>query len=299
MSTDLSANSVVSANFPTMPSFIAMATKGTKQSRRFRTEKDGQITALDGEERICGTWWPLSASCVQLVIDNASMYFRFDDSNTWISSTGSSSILWSRKRDRDSTSSRTSLPTAGKSRAKSPRNSPNLSRFRMGVLPLDQLDALHKEQLDCMGLRVCRHYEVGRVLVTSRRFDDGDVVLYSRVASFDVKTDAEVLEMIDTSHPSCCYLLVPRTRKLYYNKATFSDEDPIASGDLWYLVNHSNRPNVEVLLRKDGIQFKAKRVIQPNEPLVWSYPPSFFGKGEGTVDLPQNIVPDDSVYIRE
>ena len=105
--------------------------------------------------------------------------------------------------------------------------------------------------------------------------------------------------MIDPTHPTCCYLLVPRTRKLYYNRGTFCDADPIASGDLWYLVNHSHRPNLEVLLRRDGIQFKAKRAIQANEPLVWTYPPSFFGKGETSVDLPQNVIADGTISFRE
>jgi hypothetical protein len=151
-----------------------------------------------------------------------------------------------------------------------------------------------------MGLRVCFHADIGRVLVSAREFVTGEVVIYSKVTSTNVLTDEDVLGIIDSTHPSCCYLLVPRTRKLYYNKETFSHEDPIASGDMWYLVNHSTRPNTEVLLRKHGIQLRAKRNIQTNEPITWTYPHGFFAKDEEAVDLPQNILPaDDIVQFRE
>ena len=169
----------------------------------------------------------------------------------------------------------------------------------MTMLPVDPLDIKHRPQLACMGLRVCFHADVGRVLVSAREFADGEVVIYSKVLSTDVKTDEDVFKLVDASHPSCCYLLVPRTKKLYYNRGTFSHEDPIESGDLWYLVNHSTRPNTEVLLRKNGIQLRAKRAIQPNEPITWTYPHGFFAKDEEAVDLPHKILPDDSVPTRE
>jgi hypothetical protein len=169
----------------------------------------------------------------------------------------------------------------------------------MTILPVDGLDHQHRSQLSCMGLRICFHAEVGRVLVSSRMFEDGEVVIYSRVTTFNVKEDGEVFALLDPAHPSCCYVLVPRLRKLYYNKETFSHIDPVGSGDLWYLVNHSSRPNVEVMLRDSGIQFRAKRTIQPNEAIVWMYPPSFFATDENAVDLPVNIIPDSTILPRE
>jgi hypothetical protein len=148
-----------------------------------------------------------------------------------------------------------------------------------------------------MGMRVCYHFDVGRVLISTRTWDQGETVIYSKVRSFSVETDDQVLDLVDSKDPTSCYLLVPRSKTLYYNKGTFSFQDPIQSGDLWFLVNHSPRPNLEIVLRKHGIQFKAKRSIQPHEPLVWSYPSSFFGKDDNAVDLPQYIIPEDSVYI--
>ena len=275
-----------------MPAPVLLHRKGARKSIEYLAEKDGSL--MSGQE-VAGTWWPLSACCVQFEIGKERLFFRYDDSSTWRSALEDTWIVWSRKRDR------TSLRTTPSKRRKSDGESttPNLSRFRMSVLPVDVLDEVHKDQLSCMGLRVCRHYEVGRVLVTTRKFQDGEIVIYSKVPCFDVETDEEVLDLIDPAHPTCCYLLIPRTKKLYYNKGSFSIQDPIGSGNLWYLVNHSTRPNVEVVLKKHGIQFKAKRPIQPNEPLVWQYPPCFFGKEGGSVDLPQNIVPDDSTPVRE
>lgn len=299
---DLKAHSTVSTYFPTAPSFIDLFEPGHKSSKRFRAEKDGTLIQILPPGGVCGSWWPLSGSSVQLSVDGSMLFLRYDEGHMWVSVNDGNYIIWTRKRDRDVGSDRlSSQKTPAKNKAGSIRNStPNLSRFRTCVLPLDNLDLVHREQLSCMGLRVCRHLDVGRVLVTTRRFDDGEIVLYSRVPNFDVNSDEEVLGLIDPSHPSCCYLLVPRTKKLYYNKGSFSDSDPISSGDLWYLVNHSHRPNVEVLLTQHGIQFKAKRPIQANEPLVWTYPPCFFGKDGGeSVDLPQNVVPDDSVILRE
>ena len=267
------------------------ALKGSRIVFKFIAEKDGSVVCPETGE-IQGYWWPLSGYTLQLEIDSKRFFLRFDDS-IWIGE--EYTLSWTRKRERDSACSKTpTRPT----RTRSPKT-PNISRFRMCVLPTDPLDKMHREQLTCMGLRVCTHFDVGRVLVSSRKFNDGEVVIYSRVKAIDVETDQDVLDIVDPSHPSCCYLLVPRMKKLYYNQGTFSHDDPIASGDLWYLVNHSARPNTEVLLRKCGIQLKAKRVIQPNEPITWTYPHGFFGKDELAVDLPQNILPDDMVNIRE
>ena len=297
--TDTKANIEVSTNFPTCPSLIHCTVVGSRQSQSYRAERDGSLTTIDSAEFPCGSWWPHSATCVELVIDGERRFFQFIADGEWLSADGTRSISWTRKRSRESLPVHTPTKALTKLRRKTNNDSTtNISRFRMTVLPVDPLDETHRDQLQCMGLRVCRHSEVGRVLVTSRSFEDGEAVIFSRVHSFDVDTDDQVLNMIDPTHPTCCYLLVPRTRKLYYNRGTFCDADPIASGDLWYLVNHSHRPNLEVLLRRDGIQFKAKRAIQANEPLVWTYPPSFFGKGETSVDLPQNVIADGTISFR-
>jgi hypothetical protein len=291
---DMKANQTVSVNYPSLPSPLVIYRNRIRKPIEYMTEKDGSLTIVSNRAVSIGSWWPLSARCVRLDIGNDRLFFRHDDSNTWRSAEGEMWMVWSRKRD-----TRPSVTPSKRRNSDGESTTPNLSRFRMSVLPVDPLDSIHKDQLMCMGLRVCRHYEVGRVLVTSQTFSEGEIIIYSKVASFGVETDEQVLDLIDPTHPSCCYLLIPRTKKLYYNKGSFSFNDPIKSGDIWYLVNHSSRPNVEVVLKKHGIQFKAKRTIQPNEPLVWQYPPCFFGKEGGSVDLPQNIVPDDSIAVRE
>jgi hypothetical protein len=261
------------------------------------SNKDGSLADYDGA--VLGNWWCHSSICVELALLGTRLFLTFDDGNCWETPDRSSRMVWTRKRDRESGASRTpARNNSSRSRNQSPKT-PNLSRFRLLVLPIDALDYKHKDQLKSMGLRVCFHAEVGRVLVSTREFKDGDVIIFSKVSSTDVRTDQDVMELVDPCHPSCCYLLVPRTKKLYYNVGLFSYEDPIQSGDLWYLVNHSPRPNTEVVLRPSGIQLKAKRAIQPNEPITWTYPHGFFGKDEVFVDLPQNILPDDVVPIRE
>jgi hypothetical protein len=286
----------VSPNFPVLPSLIRLGRKESKTLSTYRLDKNGDI--VDGESGggTRGSWWPHSACCIELRIDSISRFFSVLESSHWVTADGSQSFEWVKKRRRDSEAARTPLKLKFVS---TKAVSPNISRFRMTMLPLDKLDEIHREQLTCMGLRVCFHSDIGRVLVSSRSFEDGEILIYSRVTHFDVDSDPEVHELLRSDHPSCCYLLVPRLKRLYYNRDTFSLADPIKSGDLWYLVNHSIRPNVEVLLRDGGIQFKAKRNIQPNEPILWTYPPSFFGKDESAVDLPQHVIPDSSVLPRE
>lgn len=295
---DIRAHSEVSANFPPCPAFIDLFIgKDTRKAIKLISNKDGSVSDVDGSQ--LGSWWCHSATCVELALLDTRIFLTFDDESSWRSSDGNSRMTWTRKRERDSATSRTpSRGSTSRGRNQSPKT-PNLSRFRMSVLPIDPLDNKHKDQLICMGLRVCYHADVGRVLVSTREFKDGEAIICSRVKATDVLTDQEVFDLVDPSHPSCCYLLVPRTKKLYYNVGSFSHEDPIKSGDLWYLVNHSSRPNTEVILRSWGIQLKAKRCIQPNEPITWTYPHGFFGKDETAVDLPQNIIPDDVVPVRE
>jgi len=298
LTVDYKAHSEVSRNFPPSPAYIDLFIgKGTRNPIKLISDKDGVLVDPDANE--IGTWWCHSATCVELdLLDQTKIFFQHEEgTNSWTTCDGNSFMAWTKKRERDSLISKT--PTRILlSRQKAACQ--NLSRFRMSMLPVDRLDAVHRDQLQCMGLRVCFHADVGRVLVSSREFRDGEVVIYSKVLSSDVSTDEQVFNIVDPNHPSCCYLLVPRTKKLYYNRNTFSHEDPIASGDLWYLVNHSTRPNTEVLLRKNGIQLRAKRNIQPNEPITWTYPHGFFAKDEVAVDLPQSILPDDVVIpIRE
>jgi hypothetical protein len=295
---DIRAHSEVSSNYPQSPAYLDLFIgKNSRKPLKLISNKDGSLADYDGI--VLGTWWGHSPVCVELALLENRIFLAFDDGNRWESPDHNSRMVWTRKRERESGVSRTpARSSSSRGRNQSPKT-PNLSRFRMLVLPIDPLDYKHKDQLKCMGLRVCFHAEVGRVLVSTREFKDGDVVIFSKVSSTDVRTDQDVLELVDPTHPSCCYLLVPRLKKLYYNGGSFSDEDPIQSGDLWYLVNHSPRPNTEVVLRSSGIQLKAKRAIQPNEPITWTYPHGFFGKDEVFVDLPQNILPDDVVPIRE
>lgn len=298
---DLKANKEVSNFFPRMPSILIVASCDSGSARKAIAENDGSVFEIEGEKRRIGSWWPLSARAIDLRIDGFPRFFRFEGSGFWISHKRDYFMTWSGKRGRELRNLRIRPPSGTGNEFNGSRsgNFQNISRFRMGVLPIDSLDQWHRDQLHCMGLRVCYHFDVGRVLISTRAWNQGETVIYSKVRSFSVETDDQVLDLVDSKDPSSCYLLVPRSKTLYYNKGTFSFQDPIHSGDLWFLVNHSPRPNLEIVLRKHGIQFKAKRSIQPHEPLVWSYPSSFFGKDDNAVDLPQYIIPEDSVHIGE
>lgn len=297
--TDLKAHLEISNNFPSCPSFMQVSIDSGARRYSFRVEKDGTLSGLD-DSNSRGTWWGMSATCLCLDILEKKIFFRYSGSGDWESNNYRSTIHWTKKRVLDNGNSKIVEKTPIRSKCVSPGSAtPNLSRFRMSVLPIHKLDYLHRDQLECMGFRLCFHADVGRVLVSTKKFDDGDIIIYSKVQAIDVDTDQDVIDILDPSHPSCCYLLVPRRKKLYYNRGTFSDEDPVASGDLWYLVNHSARPNCEVQLRAHGIQLKAKHTIQPYEPITWTYPFGFFAKDEVAVDLPRNVLPEDSIFIRE
>lgn len=295
---DIRAHVEVSSNFPACPSQMHLYIRSQPKVRpRFMVEKDGSLTGVESATTE-GTWWCHSAQCVEIKTGEIHEFLKYDDGSVWTNSRGSVWIIWNRKRGPLAMENDKLTPCKSRKNNQNLLSTPNMSRFRMSMLPVDILDKRHSAQLECMGLRICYHGDIGRVLVSSRRFEDGEVMVYSQVATHDVDTDDQVLSIVDPSHPSCCYLLVPRTKKLYYNAGKFSHDDPVASGDLWYLVNHSPRPNVDVVLRKRGIQFKAKRVIQPNEPITWTYPHGFFGADEVAEDLPQNIVPDDGIENR-
>lgn len=298
--TDLRAHTDICDSFPSCPASMEVSLHKSKDTLNLLSEKDGTLidTALSAK---CGNWWGMSATCLLLDLQtHGKFYFRLREVATWESADGTSVVYWKKKRGHEGSASKLLQRTPVRVPRPSALNStPNLSRFRMTILPLDKLDAIHKEQLDCLGFRICYHGDVGRVLVSTRRFETGEIIIYSKVQATDVVTDDDVLNIVNPADPSCCYLLVPRIKKLYYNKGTFSHEDPVMSGDLWYLVNHSTRPNTEVQLRAHGIQLKAKNTIQPYEPITWTYPFGFFGKDEEAVDLPQNILPDDSVVTRE
>lgn len=286
---DLRPSSEVSKVYPIMPRDFVMRHKGARKCINYQACADGSIKR---ENNVCGSWWPHSATCVQIDIERFRGFFRFIEGNKWDTEGGEQILTWSQqiKQRRRSAIQQEDMEF---------RTSSNMSRFRTSILPLHPLDNTHRIQLRSMGLCLCYHAEIGRVLVTTRGFREGEVVIYSNVPSFDVETDNDVSSLFNPSHPSSCYLLVPRLHKLYYNKYKFNNDDPVSSGDLWYLVNHSSRPNVEVILRKSGIQFKAKRPIHPNEPLLWTYPASFFSKDETPVDLPQFILPDRMISTRE
>ena len=289
MNLDLRAHKEVSKHLPVLPApFTLRRTKSAKQER-YIAQSDGSILTTKTARAQCGIWWPHSGTCLEIVLEGCQTFFRYTSGNEWESSDRQALLTWPGMKKKSGEDSCLQEGRRG-----------NMSRFRTIMLPLDRLDACHREQLSCMGFNVCFNSEIGRVLVTTRIFHEGEIVIYSRVSSFDVTTDEEVFELFRAGHPSSCYLLVPRLKKLYYNRDTFCNEDPIKSGDMWYLVNHSSRPNLEVVLRARGIQFKAKRTIYPNEPLVWSYPACFFGKEEHPVDLPQYIVPDrGDISVRE
>ena len=289
---DLKASTEVSRNFPSMPSFMVLSSKGSKSTLKLHAEKDGSLFDYANPELKLGNWWPLSGKAVEVSLEGSRRFYLYVGYSTWTSSEGVDCMIWERKGKRTTKSVRCNL----RGSLNCSGDFQNMSRFRMGILPIDRLDKLHRNQLICMGLRVCHHLDVGRVLISSRIIEEGDVVIYSKVRTFRVETDDQVFDLIDPKHPTSCYLLVPRSGTLYYNKGVFSAEDPVASGDLWFLVNHSNRPNLDIVLKKHGIQFRAKRTIHPNEPLLWSYPTSFFGKEESAIDLQQYIIPEESVY---
>ncbi len=292
---DIKAHAEVSLTYPNCPSCIHLYMKANPKIRpRLLVEKDGILKDYDAGTPV-GTWWPLSSVCLEISSSIIKDFFKHDEGGMWTNCDGTAWIIWNKKREQASTDRTAVTPFKKKRPSQNIISTPNMSRFRMSVLPVDKLDRLHTRQLECMGLLICYHGEIGRILVSSRKIEDGEVLIYSQVSSFDVETDEDVVDIVHADDPTCCYLLVPRTKKLYYNKGNFSHEDPVASGDLWYLVNHSPRANVDVVLRKRGIQFKAKRIIQPNEPITWTYPHGFFGKEERSLDLPQNVLPDDAI----
>jgi hypothetical protein len=269
----------ISDDFPILPALFKISKRGRKDHGMYEMLPDGSVTSGASH----GSWWPHSSSCFQVTLGNECFFFRCVTRRRWESRDKQTVLTFSRTcKEYSKISER---------RSEFDSSFPNMSRFRTSILPLHQLDTTHRDQLDCMGLRVCYHSDVGRVLVAYRAFQQGEIIINSRVSSFDVQTDAEVFEILKKDHPTSCYLLVPRKKKLYYNRDTFSDVDPIRS-DLWYLVNHSSRPNLDIVLHPLGLRFRAKRAIQKCEPLMWTYPSCFFGRDETPVDLPQFLVPD-------
>ena len=168
------------------------------------------------------------------------------------------------------------------------------SRFRTSSLPLSPLDAEHRALLGAIGLRICMHADVGRVLVTSRNFSTGSAVIVCKVDSFDNLSEDDLTELIEPTHPSGAFIHVPRLERVFYNKK-FSESDPVASGDIWYLVNHSDNPNCELKAVSWGIIVRAKKNIRKDEPLTWAYNSGFFDKSDKKIDLPSTILPDETI----
>ena len=140
------------------------------------------------------------------------------------------------------------------------------------------------------------HSEVGRVLVTARNFDQGDIVTFSSLTPLKISTEQELAAIVKPGDPPGSYLCVPRSGHVYYNE-NFCADDPVSSGDIWYLVNHSENPNCEMKAHSHGLMIRARRKIRENEPLTWTYNAGFFDESDVKVDLPGQVIPDESTIF--
>ena len=173
-----------------------------------------------------------------------------------------------------------------------PRNS-----WRLSLAPLGKI---HAAFLDAMGMVLAEQHLVGRILVNVRRRQPGEVIVCCPIREIIVKDEDECHSLekliLGSGRQSDTYLIQHRCRTLHGSKSSifinpnFDVSDPIASGDLWYLLNHdSSNPSCHIFTDKDGITLKARRVISENEPLTWKYPAGFWKDEDQQVDIPKYV----------
>ena len=273
----------ISANFPPCPSLIS--------ALKYHLTDGDHLSVLKDDE-IIGSWWPTSSYSMQITLHSAhSLYFSHVRDSLWRDMASGKTFIWdsiniSRKRRR----------AASPEISRTPGSARRGNSTRACILPLSPLDLKHRKYLDSLGLRVCMHADVGRVLVSTRNFSAGDLVAFCSVSRVPCANDAELLTIAKNS-PHGSYLHVPRKKSVYINQE-FSAQDPIASGDIWYLVNHSDIANCELKAFAQGLAVRAKKFIRENEPLCWTYNSEFFhGEEQCRVDLPSTILVDEATTL--
>ena len=252
---------------------------------------DGQGLFVWENENIVGTWTPRSSYSIEIITNSYKTYLTNTSDQTWSDFSKNIAYEWvsiekPRKRKRHAENTYLSTPGSASKRSSS----------RGCVLPLSPLDLKHRLLTDALGLRVCVHSDVGRVLVTSRSFEAGDIVTFSNLTTHAITTEEELALLIKPGDPPGSYLCVPRSGLVYYN-LEFCADDPISSGDIWYLVNHSDQPNCEMKAHPQGLMIRARRKIRENEPLTWAYNAGFFGDADVKIDLPTIVIPDETTVF--
>ncbi|KAF4692165.1 hypothetical protein FOZ63_011905 [Perkinsus olseni] len=291
----------LSTNFPKCPAHLALV-EGRSVTHLIMAEC-GSVSTGDGEQH-WGKWWPCSSKClaVERSEGHNKVIFEWRGTRThgslWASTCRRFGALVNpgeradlaaadrkelRKvmRDEPASSSGSVLPQWG-----------TRTRQTVANLPPSPLDRIHRPFLGALGLRVVRHEVCGRVLVASRVFEQGECIIFSRISKYWVTGSRVPEEFLRRDHPEDSYLLMVSggsdRLSVYYNSA-FDLADPIGSGDLWYLVNHSDRPNTRILGLRDGLAVKAIREISRGEPITWRYPLEYFGEDDTVVSLPRVI----------
>ena len=269
----------IPGNFPVCPS---------KLSPLGYVLTDGQSLLVWENEEVVGTWKPLSSYSFELKTDTCQLYLSNTSEHIWRDLSTNMAYEWTsvqkqKKRKRFAENAYLSTPSSASKRSSS----------RGCVLPLSPLDLKHRKLTEALGLRVCIHSDVGRVLVSSRSFEAGDIVTFSNLATHAITTEEELAQLIKPGDPPGSYLCVPRSGLVYYNP-DFCSDDPISSGDIWYLVNHSDQPNCEMKAHGQGLMIRARRKIRENEPLTWAYNAGFFGSTDVKIDLPNTVIPDET-----
>ena len=273
----------IGGNFPACPSVLT-------PSGWVLTDGDELIVWESGLD--VGRWIPLGSRAVEIKTKHAgSLILSNISDHVWRDSESSIAYDWlpvsrSKKRRRSS--------IASSNRISTPASSTKLSNSRGCILPLSPLDITHRNLIEALGVRVCMHGDVGRVLVSSRTFFTGDIISFSPITSHKISTEDELSALVKPGDPPGSYLSYPRTDLVYYN-LNFDPKDPIGSGDIWYLVNHSDqRPNCELKAHSRGLMIRAKRTIKENEPLTWTYNSGFFDSTDVKIDLPNLVILDES-----
>ena len=269
------------ANFPKCPSLLTSLTL---------LDSPDLTVMLSGS--LVGSWWPLSSSAARISLsvpvegfESNVIFLTYLSADRWRDTVSGQIFNWRsitapKKRQRPSES----VPYF---------RTPTRGATRSCILPLSPLDTQHRALLDALALRVCVHQDVGRVLVTSRSFEQGETVICSSVPSRIVESDDDISRFVPETDLPGSFIIVPRLSRVFYNPQ-FNGSDPLCSGDAWYLVNHSDTPNCELKAEVKGssrLVVRAKRALGENEPLTWCYNSEFFSSDE-KIDLPSRIIPD-------
>lgn len=295
----------LSQNYPTLPATFSLRLAPNGPTVVLEMRIDGALCLSDGDDAaMFGTWFPLSSRCMTVEVFEEGRRYVFEKlgRSSWISYTAgaTSTLLFE-------TNAKTAAKKGGavSKRALSADSTPCVangmitkssnSRTRTAVLdlPPDSLEVQHKDLLRAMGLRLARHPVCGRILVADRYFDGGDTIIHSKVSRYFGHELTAFDALQQPGHPKDALVLVPQEQNgsafLYYNRSTFSWQDPIGSGDIWYLVNHSTNANTRLHASTAGLSFKALRKILRGEPITWRYPIEYFTSDDQIIDLPRFI----------